>query len=350
MAAPLTKNWVFLGDSLTEGLGSSRATYVTELAKLLRAENRARAVHDMRLRRVDPQTFNPFIKANLAGFCEEDPNRVEPALWIWNLAAEGQTIGDDLSWLPLLRNLQPERVVIYRGSLESIIRPAAVRDGSWPAWVPRSWRGFVAMDPQCYFSTTWYRRAKQVAIDGLKQRVRHRLLAEQDGRPLLDGDTLLRHYADLLAGLATLRTSVHNAGPDTAQMNTASRERRCTLPRSMRSCGRWPQQQASTSLIGRRMSRPHERQHWRYRDGFHPNMNGAQLLARVLHARLAAQPCSSSPGVTAIVTAHQRMAELLVTLDRLLACSRPRPRSSSMSMAATTRMPAWCARATRASR
>ncbi len=65
-------NWVFLGDSLTEGVGSSRATYVTELVARLRASSSARAVHDIRLREVDPDQFNPFIRVNVAGYLTQD--------------------------------------------------------------------------------------------------------------------------------------------------------------------------------------------------------------------------------------------------------------------------------------
>jgi len=286
----MNSNWVFLGDSLTEGVGSSRATYVTELVKLMRSANGSRAVHDMRLRRVDPGTFNRFIKTNLAGFVSEDPNRAEPALWIWNLAAEGRTIEDDLSWLPLLRNLQPERVLIYRGSLESIIRPAAVRDGTWPAWIPVGWRGFVGMDPQCYFSTTWYRRAKQATIDALKQRARHRLLAERPGRPFMDRDVLLRHYADLLAGLATLRTSVHVLGlipPDEARF-PGTPAYYAALNEQLRAL-------AASSAVdfidwAQDVRARQGQEAWRYRDGFHPNITGVRLLASVLHDRLSEHP------------------------------------------------------------
>jgi lysophospholipase L1-like esterase len=287
MANQLDRNWIFLGDSLTEGVGSVRATYVTELAQMLRADNPAQAVHDMRLRRVDPQTFNPYIKSNLAGFFDEDPKRVEPALWIWNLAAEGRTIEDDLSWLPVLRNLQPERIVIYRGSLESIIRPAAVRDGSWPRWIPSGWRGFVAMDPQCYFSTTWYRRVKQSALDALKQRARYRLLAERPGRPYMDRDVLLRHYASLLDGLKTLGTSVHVLGliPPDESCFPGSPSYFSALNEQLR---------ALAALAGAEfidwaadINVLHHQSPWRYRDGFHPNMIGARLLARVLRDRIA---------------------------------------------------------------
>lgn len=280
-----SRNWVFLGDSLTEGVGSSRATYVTEFVKLLRAADRQCAVHDLRLRVVEPETFNPYIKTNLAGFLDEDPNGTEPALWIWNLAAEGRTIESDVSWMPWLRNIRPERVVIYRGSLESIVRPAHLQDGSWPWWVPRSWRGFVALDPRCYFSTTWYRRAKEASVDALKQVVRHRLLAAKTGRPLIEADVLLKHLQELLAALDTLETKVSVLGliPPDEQRFPGTPAHFAAVNERLRSLANaagaefidW------TTMVTGRTAGP-----WRYRDGFHPNLAGSQLLARVLHDRL----------------------------------------------------------------
>jgi lysophospholipase L1-like esterase len=282
------RNWVFLGDSLTEGLGQNRATYVTELAKLLRASpHRQSAVHALRLRDVEPDSFNPYIRTNLAGFLEPDPIGAEPALWIWNLASEGRTIETDVQWLPLLRNLSPEHIFIYRGSLESIVRPAAVRDGAWPAWVPRSWRGFVAMDPRCYFSETWHRRLKQTTIDAMKQRVRLRLLAERAGHPLLDASTLLRHYDGLLTSLSGLGAQVHMLGliapeedcfPGTPAHYAALNEQLRALARSAAvEFVDW-----SSDVQERRGASP-----WRFRDGFHPNQTGAELLGGILYDRVA---------------------------------------------------------------
>ena len=85
-------------------------------------------------------------------------------------------IGSDFGWLSLIAALRPDLVVIFRGSLESIIRPAMLVDGDWPWWVPPSWRGYAAMDPRCYFSTTWWRKAKQSSVDAMKQKVRLKLL------------------------------------------------------------------------------------------------------------------------------------------------------------------------------
>jgi hypothetical protein len=174
-----SRNWVFLGDSLTEGVGSKRVSHVTELANQLRSSNGDTNVHELRLRHVDVASFNRDIEFNVAGLMNMEVQRHASDLWLWNLACEGQTINSDFGWLPLIAALRPELVVIFRGSLESIIRPAMLNDGDWPWWVPPSWRGYAAMDPRCYFSTTWWRKAKQSSIDAMKQRVRLKLLQDR---------------------------------------------------------------------------------------------------------------------------------------------------------------------------
>src|SRR2546428_6780385 len=134
------ENWVFLGDSLTEGVGSSRISYVTELAAQLRNAaarvGEELAVYELRLRKVDPDSFNRFVRFNLAGYLNAHGQEGKRTLWLWNLASEGRTVDTDFSWLPLLRNLRPHLVIVFRGSLESVVRPAMVRTGLWPWWVP----------------------------------------------------------------------------------------------------------------------------------------------------------------------------------------------------------------------
>jgi hypothetical protein len=281
-------NWAFLGDSLTEGIGTHRDSYVTELAKLLRNSGE-RAVHHLRLREVDPATFNRFIPTNLAGFLDSDAHADGEALWLWNLASEGKFIDDDRRWLPLLRNLAPRRIFIYRGSLESILRPAAWRDGRWPAWVPKSWRGLAAMDPRCYFSRAPLRNLKQTAIDSLKQSTRLRLLADRPGRPLYDGDVIEGHYASLLDALPRTGARISMLGlippdercfPGSAAHFEAINDRLRTVAASRNvdfiDWARDLEQLPSPS--------------WRCRDGFHPNREGASLLARLLHDRIAGEP------------------------------------------------------------
>jgi len=275
-------NWVFLGDSLTEGVGWKRISYVTEVVKQIRSTEQLN-VHELRLRHSDP---SEFVEFNVAGKLDLDTEHAASDLWLWNLACEGQTIETDLAWLPLMRTLRPELVVIFRGSLESIIRPAALHDGTWPAWVPSSWRGYAAMDPRCYFSTTWWRKAKQEAIDATKQRVRLKLLTRGAARPLMNIDALAVHLTTLLHRLRELNTRVLILG---------------LLPVDE---ARFPGSSAYFTWVNSRLSEVANaagaeffdwgsvlkasatRQQFFYRDGFHPNLAGATALAEILRSHL----------------------------------------------------------------
>jgi hypothetical protein len=214
-------------------------------------------------------------------------SQVESAngLCIWNLACEGRTIETDFEWLPLIAAIRPEVVVIFRGSLESIIRPIMLQDGSWPVWVPRSWRTYSSMDPRCYFSTTSWRRMKQSAVDNLKQRTRHSLLKSRPGKPLMDLDSFVDHYDRLLTRLADLNTRVLMLGllpvgehfPDSAAYFGHVNERLRDIAASRNvDFFDWANQ---LTLNG------YDKLF--YRDTFHPNADGAQRLAQILRHHLA---------------------------------------------------------------
>jgi len=248
---------VFLGDSLTEGVGSKRISHVAELAKQLRA-------HEIRSR--DRDALNGELKSSSTG------------LRLWNFACEGKTIESDFEWLPLIGTLQPELVVIFRGSLESIIRPAMVSDAAWPWWVPPSWRNYSAMDPRCYFSTTWWRKAKQTSVDAIKQIMRLKLLHARPGRPLIDLDTLASYQAKLIQQLRHIGTRVLVLGllpvdedrfPGSAEYFKSVNTR---LQQIAEAEGAeffdWASQLNGDALF--------------YRDGFHPNKAGAVALAKIL--------------------------------------------------------------------
>ena len=287
---PATRNWVFLGDSLTEGVGSERVSHVTELVTQLRAERNGvtngNGVQHLRLRRVDPDGFDRFIRFNLAGYLNLEEQNEAESIWVWNLAAEGQTIETDLNWLPLVTNLHPELVVIFRGSLESIIRPTMVRDGSWPWWVPQSWRGYAAMDPRCYFSSTWWRKGKQVAIDRMKLSTRRRLLQLRPGKPLMDLEVLAEHYTELIKRLRELGARVLVLGllpvdqgrfpgsPDYF-MRVNFRLREIASGAGAEFCD-W----------GTSLKQSGDYQQLFYRDSFHPNLQGARVLAGILQKHL----------------------------------------------------------------
>lgn len=264
-----SRNWVFLGDSLTEGVGSKRISYVTELAKQLGAS-------EFRLRPIEAR--NGQIDFNVAGLM----NPAQSDLWLWNLACEGKTIETDFEWLPLISALRPESIILFRGSLESIIRPAMTRDGVWPWWVPRSWRNYSAMDPRCYFSTTSWRKAKQTLVDAVKQKVRLKLLKLQPGKPLFELEEFARYESELLKQLRSLGARVLVLGllpvgdkrfPGSPANFAAVNEKLKTIANADGAeFFDWgsllPAKATHTQLF--------------YRDSFHPNEAGARALAEIL--------------------------------------------------------------------
>jgi len=277
----MVRNWVFLGDSLTEGVGSKRISHVTEFVKQMRAAAGTN-VHEFRLRQIGAD-FSSQIDFNVAGLMNVDGDQNPADLWLWNLACEGQTIDSDPRWLPLIAALRPDLVVIFRGSLESIIRPAMVVDGDWPWWVPQSWRGYAAMDPRCYFSTTWWRKAKQRSVDALKQRARLKLLKLRPGKPLFELEEFASYQTELLKRLRELGTRVIVLGllPVDGTQFPGSREHFNTVNARLKQTAEaegvefvdW-----ASSLNGGDLF---------YRDGFHPNAAGAAALAKILREQIS---------------------------------------------------------------
>lgn len=256
-----SKNWVFLGDSLTEGVGWKRISHVAELAKQLRASE---------IRSRDRAALNGEVRSNIEG------------LRFWNFACEGKTIESDFEWLPVIDELRPELVVVFRGSLESIIRPAMVSDADWPWWVPPAWRNYSAMDPRCYFSTTWWRKAKQTTVDAIKQTARLKLLKSRPGKPLIDIETFASYQTRLIQELRSSGTRVLVLG-----LLPVDRERFPGSAEHFKSVNERLQQIAQTEGV--------EFYDWAsqlnggalfYRDGFHPNQAGAVALANILRERL----------------------------------------------------------------
>lgn len=279
-------NWVFLGDSLTEGVGSKRISYVSELVTQTRSAQCEINVHELRLRRVDPHGFDQFLELNVAGKINVDESSHSSDLWCWNLACEGQTIESDLEWLPLIGTLRPELIVIFRGSLESIVRPAALHDGMWPWWVPSSWRSYAAMDPRCYFSTTWWRKAKQQSIDSIKQSTRLKLLSRCAGRPLIDAEPFAAHLTTLLQRLRELKTRVLVLG-----LLPVHESRFPGSSAYFESVNARLKQIAATEGVdffdwGAELKTKSAQDEFFYRDGFHPNLAGARALAEILRTRL----------------------------------------------------------------
>ena len=283
----MVRSWVFLGDSLTEGVGSRRISHVTELAQQLRKRGcpRCANVHEFRLRRTETAP-NGQIDFNVAGWMNVGREHSPSDLWLWNLACEGQTIESDFAWLPLIAALRPESVLIFRGSLESIIRPAVLRDNGWPWWVPASWRGYAAMDPRCYFSSTWWRKAKQASVDMVKQKARLKLLARREGTPLMDADVLVAHFASLLKELRALSTRVLVLGllPVSEQRFPGSPEHFRSVNAKLRAVAE--AENADFLDWGALVAEREQHEDLFYRDTFHPNAAGARVLAEILQPQL----------------------------------------------------------------
>lgn len=280
---------MFLGDSLTEGIGSERVSHVTELVTQLRSAKNGIAnnheVHHLRLRRVDP-AFDRFVHFNIAGYMNLEDQNESDSIWLWNLAAEGQTIETDFEWLPLVTTLRPELVVIFRGSLESIIRPQMLRDDSWPWWVPRSWRGYASMDPRCYFSSTWWRKAKQVVIDRMKLSTRRKLLQLRSGKPLMELEVLAGHYTQLIHRLRKLEARVLVLG-----LLPVDQGRFPDSPEYFRRVNNRLREVATSSGAefcdwGAFLTRNEDYRRLFYEDSFHPNVEGARALAAILQEHL----------------------------------------------------------------
>lgn len=287
-----SRNWVFLGDSLTEGVGSKRISHVAELVSQLRSASDVN-VHEFRLRHIE--TLSRDIEFNVAGFMNVDQQQNSSDVWLWNLACEGQTIESDFGWLPLITALRPELVVVFRGSLESIIRPAMLCDGAWPWWVPSSWRGYAAMDPRCYFSATWWRKAKQTSLDAVKQKARLRLLKVRPGKPLMDLELLVSHQTELLRQLRRLGARVVVLG-----LLPVDRARFPESPEHFKFVNVRLQQIADAEGAeffdwASLLPTNGKQAELFYRDSFHPNAAGAGALAKILYERLMTPPWSAAP-------------------------------------------------------
>jgi hypothetical protein len=228
---------------------------------------------------VDPDRFNRFVRFNTAGLWDNDSKGPRGALWLWNLACEGTTVDADLEWLPWLDNLRPERIFIHRGSLESIVRPGALRSGLWPWWVPLSWRGYAAMDPRCYFSAAPWRRLKQGAVDRLKQRVRVHLLAKDPPAPLMTVTEIHERLSSFLAQISSMAGEVFvigllPVGDDTFPGSASQFEAvNYVLARLANEFGAHFLDPSSSR--GQRFDNPA----FYYSDRFHPNLFGAREIA-----------------------------------------------------------------------
>ena len=141
------------------------------------------------------------------------------------------------------------------------------------------------MDPRCYFSTTWWRRAKQTSVDALKQKARLKLLRLRPGKPLVDLELLASYQTQLIQKLHALGTRVLVLGllpVDQARFPGSPEQFRAVNERLREVAGAegaefldWASLLATRGTHGE----------FFYRDSFHPNKAGARALAEILRER-----------------------------------------------------------------
>ena len=145
------------------------------------------------------------------------------------------------------------------------------------------------MDPRCYFSTTWWRRAKQTSVDALKQKARLKLLRLRPGKPLLDLELLASYQTQLIKKLHALETRVLVLG-----LLPVDQARFPRSPEQFKAVNERLREVASTegaefldwaSLLAARGTNGE----LFYRDSFHPNKAGARALAEILRERFCGE-------------------------------------------------------------
>jgi len=147
------------------------------------------------------------------------------------------------------------------------------------------------MDPRCYFSTTWWRKAKQASVDAVKQRARLKLLKLRPGKPLIDVEQFASYQTELLERLRALGTRVLVLGllPVDQARFPGSREHFKTVNTRLKQvadAGGAEFVDWASSLNGGELF---------YRDGFHPNAAGAGALAAILRERFCKSCKSCNP-------------------------------------------------------
>lgn len=138
------------------------------------------------------------------------------------------------------------------------------------------------MDPRCYFSTSWWRAGKQRLVDWLKQRARAHLLSRHGGRPLEEPAAILQGFRELIGALRRAGAQVAIVGllpvdertfpGSSAHFDALNSELRKLAAETGAQFVDWKEIGLPTADF---------EQHF-YRDGFHPNKEGADRFGRLL--------------------------------------------------------------------
>lgn len=148
------------------------------------------------------------------------------------------------------------------------------------------------MDPRCYFSTSWWRRAKQKAVDTLKQRIRLSLLKDGEGCTLVDEARFLESSREMFLRIRGLTEHLHVLGllPIGNSTFPGSQERFDRVNRLLQLTAL----EAGASFLdwGVEMRLRMASSDLFYSDRFHPNQAGYAILADVLIEHLGSSTAS----------------------------------------------------------
>lgn len=154
---------VFLGDSITQGLGVSKSgmTYANLLHKKLQ-----------------PLSSQPIETMNFG-------------------ASAMQVHETRMKYEKKIMELQPDIIVFAHGITESIVRERK----QYLRFMPKRWRKPGWMDPRPYYSTRKPRRWLEMLESGLRWRVKVVLIKAMGGKPWMRLDVFKQHTTELIQNI-----------------------------------------------------------------------------------------------------------------------------------------------------
>lgn len=154
---------VFLGDSITQGLGVSRS-----------GQNYANLLHK-KLQLLSSQPIE-----------------------IMNFGASAMQVNETrMKYEKKLMELQPDIIVFAHGITESIVR----EHKRYLRFMPKRWRKPGWMDPRPYYSTRKPRRWLEMLESGLRWRVKVTLIKAMGGKPWMHIDDFKQHTMEFTLNL-----------------------------------------------------------------------------------------------------------------------------------------------------
>lgn len=291
---------IFFGDSMTEGIGSERISYVSELHRILNNMGVPSSLE--RIRRSE----------TLGGFPSNLWNWVihsQPAFWpnaplddrgvrLINFAVEGTTIDYDMMLQSQLHGLRPDVIFVFRGVVEAVHRMDL--DGFLTRCLPKRWKSMGALEPRCYFSNHWLRGIKQYLESESKSWLRRKIFSAHGSYPIMTPEefsqkletflTRLKEAYDAPVVVGTMLPIIGKHFPGTAKEFENFNDVIKGVTSSLK-----------VELLEWHLALPksHALEELYFADGLHLNAKGNAILAEVLLKILKLQLAIQSPQIKA---------------------------------------------------